>query len=96
MNWNAAVRFLVTRNSLANVLNRCSVSAADGGGLIATHGGGAATDCLSARTLAGGSCNAEAGEASAVRRGTTNTVHMLAVGVSNLKSAVEIGVSGRC
>lgn len=66
MNAKAAVRFFVTRNSLANVLNRSSVSAAVGGGLMATHGGGVATDCLAAMILVGGSGLAAAGRTKAV------------------------------
>lgn len=88
MNSNAAVRFFLTRNSSANVLNRCSVSAAVGGGLIALHGGGVTTDCLAARTLVGGSGNAETGRASAARRGRTDPVRIFAAGVS--KSDAEM------
>lgn len=67
MNAKAAVRFFVTRNSLANELKRFSVSAAVGGGSMASHGGGVTTDCLAAMTFVGGSGMAEAGSAKAVR-----------------------------
>lgn len=90
MNSNAAVRFFFTRNSSANVLNRCSVSAADGGGLIALHGGGVTTDCLAARTLVGGSGNAEAGKARAARRGRIDAVHILVAGVSKSDAEIEV------
>lgn len=88
MNSKAAVKFFLTRNSSANLLNRCSVSAAVGGGLIAWHGGGVTTDCLAARTRVGGSGNAEAGKASAARRGRINAVHMLAVGMSEVVAEI--------
>lgn len=88
MNSNAAVRFFFTRNSSANVLKRCSVSAAVGGGLIALHGGGVTTDWLAAKTLVGGSGNAEAGKAKAARRGRTDAVHILAVGASKSDSEI--------
>lgn len=80
MNSKAAVRFFFTKNSSANLLNRCSVSAAEGGGLIGWHGGGVTTDCLAAKTFVGGSGNAYAGKASAARRGTTEAVHIFGVG----------------
>lgn len=67
MNAKAAVKFLVTRNSLAKLLKRFSVSAAVGGGSMASHGGGVTTDCLAAMTFVGGSGMAEAGSAKAVR-----------------------------
>lgn len=67
MNAKAAVRFFVTRNSLANELKRFSVSDALGGGSMASHGGGVTTDCLAAMTFVGGSGMAEAGSAKAVR-----------------------------
>lgn len=82
MNSKAAVRFFFTRNSSANLLNRCSVSAADGAGLIALQGGGVTTDCLAASTLVGGSGRAETGKASAARRGTTKGVHIFVAGAS--------------
>lgn len=88
MNSKAAVRFFFTKNSSANVLNRCSVSAAVGGGLIALQGGGVTTDCLAAKTFVGGSGNAEAGKASAARSGTTKAVHIFVSSVS--ESVVEI------
>lgn len=46
MNSNAAVIFLVTRNSCANVLCLASVSFADGAGLIGWHGLGLVGLCL--------------------------------------------------
>lgn len=67
INSKAAVRFFVTRNSWAKVLNRFSVSAAVGGGSIAAHGAGVTRDCLAAMTLVGGSGLAAAGRATAVR-----------------------------
>lgn len=67
MNSKASVRFLSTMNALANVLNRSSVSAAVGGGSMATHGAGVTTDCLAATILVGGSGLAEAGSAKAAR-----------------------------
>jgi hypothetical protein len=79
MNSKAAVRFFFTKNSSANWLNRCSVSAAVGGGLMAWHGRGVTQDCLAARTLVGGSGNAEAGKTNAARKGTTNAIHILYV-----------------
>lgn len=66
MNAKAAVRFFSTRNSLAKLLKRFSVSDAVGGGSMASHGGGVTTDCLAARTFVGGSGRAEAGRAKAV------------------------------
>lgn len=67
MNSKAAVRFFVTRNSLAKVLKRCSVSAAVGGGSIASQGAGVTTDCLAAMTLVGGFGMLAAGTAKAGR-----------------------------
>ena len=93
MNSKAAVRFFFTKNSSANVLNRCSVSAAVGGGLIGLHGGGVTTDCLAARTLVGGSGIAEAGKTIAARNDIANVVRIFSVGVS--KWDADVGL-GRC
>lgn len=93
MNSKAAVRFFFTKNSSANLLNRCSVSAAEGGGLIALHGGGVTTDCLAAKTFVGGSGNADAGTASAARRETTRAVHIFVVGDVSESDAEDLIVS---
>lgn len=82
INSKAAVKFFVTKNSWANLLNRSSVSAAVGGGLMALHGGGVTTDCLAARTLVGGSGLAKAGKASAERNESRNVVRILAESLS--------------
>lgn len=89
MNSKAAVRFFFTKNSSANLLNRCSVSAAEGGGLIGWHGGGVTTDCLAAKTFVGGSGNADAGRASVARRGTTIAVHIFVVGCMSESDAED-------
>jgi hypothetical protein len=51
---NASVRFLVTKNALANLSNLASVSLSVGGGDMASHGGGVTT-AVPKETLLGGS-----------------------------------------